>query len=179
MSDAMHPAIVSAQPSQRAESNPDAPLFEGDYLERFDKILSRYPNKRAALLPVLNLAQELRGWLSPETLTRVAEQLELTPAYVRSVATFYTMFATRPVGKYLIQVCAGIGCDLCGAEAVVERLLELTKTRLGETSEDGRYTVMEVECLGACGFATAVQVNDSVYENVKAENVEGLLKELD
>ena len=112
MSDAMHPAIVSAQPSQRADSNPEAPLFEGDYLDRFDKILSRYPNKRAALLPALNLAQELRGWLSAETLTRVAERLELTPAYVRSVATFYTMFATRPVGKYLIQVCAGIGCDL-------------------------------------------------------------------
>jgi NADH:ubiquinone oxidoreductase subunit E len=79
----------------------------------------------------------------------------------------------------LIQICAGIGCDLCGAEDVTERLLELTKTRLGETSEDGKYTVVEVECLGGCGFATIVQVNDQVYENVKAEDVEGLLKELD
>ena len=159
MSDAMHPAIVSAQPSQRADANPDAPLFEGEYQDRFEKILSRYPNKRAALLPALNLAQELRGWLSPQTMTRIAELLELTPAYVRSVASFYTMFATRPVGKYLIQVCAGIGCDLCGAE--------------------GRYTVMEVECLGGCGFATMVQVNDQVYEDIKAEDVEGLLKGLD
>ena len=179
MSDGMHPAIVSAQPSQRAEMNPDAPLFEGEYQDRFEKVLSRYPNKRAALLPTLNLAQELRGWLSPETMARIAELLDLTPAYVRSVASFYTMFATRPVGKYLIQVCAGIGCDLCGAEDVVERLLELTETRLGEASADGKYTVMEVECLGGCGFATMVQVNDQVYEDIKAEDVEGLLKGLD
>jgi len=179
MSDGMHPAIVSAQPSQRAVADPDAPLFAGEYKDRFEKILTRYPNKQAALLPALNLAQEVRGWLAPETLTRVAGLLDLTPAYVRSVATFYTMFATRPRGKYLIQVCAGIGCDLCGAEDVTERLLEATETRLGETSEDGKYTVVEVECLGACGFATVVQVNDQVYENIRAEDVEGLLKELD
>ncbi len=179
MSDGMHPAIVSAQPSQKAVADPDAPLFAGEHKDRFDKVLTRYPDKRAALLPALNLAQEIRGWLAPETLTRVAELLDLTPAYVRSVATFYTMFATRPRGKYLIQVCAGIGCDLCGAEDVTERLLEATGTRLGETSEDGKYTVVEVECLGACGFATVVQVNDQVYENIKAEDVEGLLKELD
>jgi NADH-quinone oxidoreductase E subunit len=179
MSDAMHPAIVSAQPSQRADRDPDAPLFEGEYEDRFEKVLTRYPNKQAALLPTLNLAQEVRGWLAPGTMARVAELLDLTPAYVRSVASFYTMFATRPTGKYLIQVCAGIGCDLCGAEDVTERLLELTKTRLGETSEDGKYTVVEVECLGGCGFATIVQVNDQVCENVKAEDVEGLLKELD
>lgn len=179
MSDGMHPAIVSAQPSQRATGDPDGPLFADEYKDRFEKILTRYPNKRAALLPALNLAQEVRGWLAPETLTRVAELLDLTPAYVRSVASFYTMFSTRPRGKYLIQVCAGIGCDLCGAEGVTERLLEATGTRLGETSQDGRYTVMEVECLGGCGFATMVQVNDRVCENIKAEDVEGLLKELD
>jgi NADH-quinone oxidoreductase E subunit len=179
MSDAMHPAIAGAQPSQRAEKNPDAPLFEGAYKERFDGILTRYPNKRAALLPVLHMAQEIRGWISPETMGRVAELLDLTPAYVRSVASFYTMFALRPVGRYLIQVCVGIGCDLCGAEEVTERFLELTKTRIGETSDDGMYTVVEVECLGACAFPTVVQVNDEVYENVKAEDVEGLLKELD
>ncbi|UCF20139.1 MAG: NAD(P)H-dependent oxidoreductase subunit E [Gemmatimonadota bacterium] len=179
MSESIHPAVCSAQPSQRADKNPDAPLFEGAYKERFDHILSRYPNKRAALLPVLNMAQELRGWLSPATITRVAELLELTPDYVRSVASFYTMFQLRPVGRHLIQVCIGIGCDLCGAEEVVEDLLEATGTRIGETSRDGKYTVVEVECLGACGFPTVVQVNDKVYENVKPEDVEGLMKELD
>ncbi|UCC72663.1 MAG: NAD(P)H-dependent oxidoreductase subunit E [Gemmatimonadota bacterium] len=179
MSDAMHPAIAGAQPSQRAEKRPEAPLFEGAYQDRFEKILTRYPDKRAALLPVLHLAQEVRGWVSPQTIRRVGELLDLTPAYVRSVASFYTMFNLRPVGKYLIQVCVGIGCDLCRAEEVAEKFLELTRTRIGETSEDGKYTVIEVECLGACAFPTVVQVNDKVYENVKAEEVEGLLKELD
>ncbi|MGD8700776.1 MAG: NAD(P)H-dependent oxidoreductase subunit E, partial [Gemmatimonadales bacterium] len=79
MSDGMHPAIVSAQPSQRAVGDPDAPLFEAEYKDRFEKILTRYPDKRAALLPALNLAQEVRGWLAPETLSRVAELLDLTP----------------------------------------------------------------------------------------------------
>ncbi len=179
MSDALHPAVAGAQPSQRAEKNPEAPLFEGDYRDRFERVLSRYPNKQAALLPVLNMAQEIRGWLSPQTIARVAELLELTPAYVRSVASFYTMFSTRPVGKHVIQVCTGIGCDLCGAQAVVDKLLEATGTRIGEVSKDGKYTVVEVECLGACGFPTVVQVNDRVFENVKAEDVEGLLAELD
>ena len=179
MSDTMHPAIVSAQPSQRADKDPNAPLFEAEYQERFEKILSRYPEKRGALLPVLSMAQELRGWLSPESMKRVAELLELTPAYVRSVASFYTMYQLRPVGRHLIQVCTGIACDLCGAEEVVERLLKATGTRIGETSADGRYTVVGVECLGACGFPTVIQVNDRVYENVKAEDVDGLLKELD
>jgi len=179
MSDALHPAVAGAQPSQRAEKNPEAPLFEGDYRERFEQILGRYPNRQAALLPVLNMAQEIRGWLSPQTITRVAELLELTPAYVRSVASFYTMFSTRPLGKHVIQVCTGIGCDLCGAEGVVDKLLEATGTRIGEVSKDGKYTVVEVECLGACGFPTVVQVNDRVFENVKPEDVEGLLGELD
>jgi NADH-quinone oxidoreductase E subunit len=178
MSDALHPAIAGAQPSQRAERSPEAPLFEGEYRDRFEKILTRYPDKRAALLPVLHMAQEVRGWISAETIRRVAELLDLTPAYVRSVASFYTMFSLRPVGRYLIQVCIGIGCDLCGAEDVVEKFLELTNTRIGEVSDDGKYTVVEVECLGACGFPTVVQVNDKVYENVKAEDVAGLLREL-
>lgn len=178
MSESMHPAVAGSQPSQRAEKDPDAPLFEGEYRDRFEKILTRYPDKRAALLPVLAMAQELRGWISADTMARVAELLDLTAAYVRSVATFYTMFNLQPVGKHLIQVCIGIGCDLCGAEDVTKKFLEATGTRIGETSEDGLHTVIEVECLGACGFPTVVQVNDRVYESVTADDVEGLLKEL-
>ncbi len=178
MSDDLHPAVAGARPSQRAESDPDAPLFEGVYKERFEKILSRYPGRLPALLPVLSMAQELRGWLAPETIARVAELLDLTPAYVRSVASFYTMYNLRPVGKYLIQVCTSIGCDLCGAEGVVEKFLEATETRIAEISADGLYTVVEVECLGACGFATVVQVNDRVFESVRVEDVGEILQEL-
>ncbi len=174
----LHPAVAGAQPMYRAENDPDAPLFEGAYKQRFDDILTRYPDKRAAVLPVLAMCQELRGWISSETIERVAELLDLTPAYVLSITSFYTMFRPQPVGKYLIQVCTSIGCDLCGAENVVEKLLAATGTRTGEISEDGLYTVIEVECLGACGFATVVQVNERVYESVKTETVTRLLEEL-
>ncbi len=176
--DRLHPAVAGAQPMHRAEKDPDAPLFEGAYKQRFEDILTRYPEKRAAVIPALAMAQELRGWVSPETIARVAGLLDLTPAYVRSVASFYTMFKLRPVGRHLIQVCMSIGCDLCGSGLVLGEFLKGTKTRMGEISDDGRYTVIEVECLGACGFATVVQVNDQVFENVKPEDVEGLLKDL-
>jgi NADH:ubiquinone oxidoreductase subunit E len=89
------------------------------------------------------------------------------------------MFNLRPVGRHVIQVCIGIGCDLCGAEQVTERFLEATDTRIGEVSADGKHTVVEVECLGACGFPTVVQINDQVYESVTPEKVEGILRELD
>ncbi len=173
-----HPAVAGAEPSKKADASPDAPLFEGISQDRFEKILSRYPNKQAALLPTLHLAQELRGWLAPETIARVAELLELTPAYVRSVASFYTMFYLQPVGKYVIQVCTNIGCELWDGEKVFRRFLAETRTEPGATSADGRYTVMETECLGACGFATAVFINERFYESVTPERVTGILAEL-
>lgn len=142
---------------------------------RLEKILSRYPTKRAALLPLLNFVQETRGWVSTDDMRAVAAALELTPAYVHSIVTFYTMYNRRPVGKYLIQVCTNISCHLHEAQSVLEKFLAETGTRLGETSEDGRFTVMEVECLGACGFATAVQINEDYHENVTPEAVPGIL----
>ena len=175
---AWHPAVAAGQPSQRAERNPDAPLFEGEYAERFEKILTRYPTKRAALLPVLHLAQEVRGWISPQTIERVAELLELTPAQVLATASFYTMYNLKPVGRYLIQVCTNIACDLCGAGPVLKRFLQETKTRLGDVSKDGKYTVIETECLGACGYPTAVFINERFYESVTPERVPSILKEL-
>lgn len=171
----LHPAIAGAQPMHRAETNPEAPLFEGTHQQRFEDILTRYPERMAAIIPVLAMSQELRGWLSPDTIKRVAELLGLTPAYVLSIASFYTMFKLRPVGKHLVQVCTSIVCDLCGASEVLKKFLSATETRPGEISEDGRFTVIEVECLGACGFATVVQVNDQVYENVRPDGVDGLL----
>ena len=161
-----------------AEKDPDAPLFEGPYRERFEKILTRYPDKQAALLPALNLAEELRGHLSPETMDRVAELLELAPAYVRGVATFYTMYNKRPVGAYLVQVCTNISCNICGADEVLEAFLEHTGTELGQTSEDGTFTVVEAECLAACGFPTCVQINSRYYENVSPGDVPDLLERL-
>lgn len=160
------------------ERDPGAPLFEGPYWKRFEKILSRYPDKQAAILPILNLAQEVRGHLSPQALDEVARLLDLSPAHVRGVATFYTMYNRRPVGRYLIQVCTNISCNLCGADEVLAAFLEHTGTQPGETSEDGRFTVVEVECLAACGFPTCVQINSKYYENVTPADVPAILESL-
>lgn len=175
----IHPAVVAAQPFQVAERRPVDRLFaDEEGKDRLEKALSRYPEKKAALLPMLAYAQERNGWLSPGAMEEIAEALDLTPAYVRSVATFYTMYAKRPVGRNWIQVCTCISCHLHGAEEVFEAFLEQTGTRAGEVSEDGEWTVIEAECLGACGFATVVQVNDRYFENVTPDTVPEVLAEL-
>ncbi len=173
-----HAAGAASYPYMLPEKDPEAPLFQGPYQERFEKILTRYPNKRAALLPALNLAEEIRGHVSPETMDRVAELLELSPAYVRGVTSFYTMYNKRPVGRYLVQVCTNISCNLCGAEEVMEAFLRNTDTELGETSSDGNFTVVEAECLAGCGFPTCVQINSEYYENVSTKDVPQILEHL-
>ena len=173
-----HPAGAASYPYMLVEKHPEAPLFEGPYRERFEKILTRYPDARAALLPALNLAHEVRGHVSPESMDRVGELLELAPAYVRGVATFYTMYNKRPVGRFLIQVCTNISCNLCGADEVMDAFLRYSNTDPGETSEDGEFTVMEAECLAGCGFPTCVQINSRYYENVKAGDVPSLCERL-
>jgi NADH-quinone oxidoreductase E subunit len=173
-----HPAGAASYPYMLAEKHPDAPLFEGPYRERFDKILTRYPDKRAALLPALNLAQEVRGHVSPETMDQVGALLELPPAYVRGVATFYTMYNKRPVGRFLIQVCTNISCNLCGADEVMDAFLRYANTEAGETSEDGDFTVIEAECLAGCGFPTCVQINSRYYENLTPADVPSLCERL-
>ncbi len=176
----IHPAAASSQAFQVADIRPIARLFEDDEgRDRLEKALSRYPAKRAALLPMLGYAQERNGWVSDGSMEEIAAALDLTPAYVRSVATFYTMYNMHPVGRHFIQVCTCISCHLHEADEVFERFLAETGTRAGEVSEDGRYTVIEAECLGACGFATAVQVNDRYFENVTPEQVPAILDELD
>lgn len=172
------PGAACSYPYQLADKSPEAPLFEGPFRERLEKILSRYPTKQGALLPTLALAQEIRGHLSPQAMAEVARVLELSPAYVRGVASFYTMYNKAPVGDYLIQVCTNVCCNLCGGDEVLEAFLEHTGTEAGEISEDGRFTVIEAECLGACGFPTAVQINERYFENLSPEDVPAILETL-
>ena len=173
-----HPGTSASHPFMLVERNPDAPLFEGPYRVRFEKIRGRYPTARAALLPALNLAQELRGHISPETMDEVAALLGLSSAYVRGVATFYTMYNKRPVGRFLIQVCTNISCNLCGADEVLAAFLEHTHTEPGDTSADGNFTVVEAECLAACGFPTCVQINERYFEDVSVGDVPDILGRL-
>ncbi len=155
------------------------PVFTGANRQELDTLLSRYPTKMAALLPALWILQRERGWVSDAGMAEVAEVLELTPAYVKGVVTFYTMYHQHPVGKYFIQVCTTSPCGVCGADDVVKAFLHHTRTgELGITSDDDRYTVIEVECLGACGFATPIMINEEFIESVTPETVPEILAKL-
>ena len=155
---------------------PYEPVFVGDRREELDAILGRYPTKMAALLPALWIVQEARGWVSDDAMEEVAGVLGLTPAYVKGVVTFYTMYHQHPVGKYFVQVCTTSPCNICGAEDVVRAFLRATHCEeLGETSPDGRFTVIEVECLGACGFATPVMINAEFLESVTPDTVPAIV----
>ena len=155
---------------------PYEPVFVGARREELDALLGRYPTKMAALLPALWIIQEARGWVSDDAMEEVAQVLGLTPAYVKGVVTFYTMYHQHPVGKYFVQVCTTSPCNVCGAEEVVKAFLKQTKCDdLGVTSPDGKFTVIEVECLGACGFATPVMINSEFLESVTPDTVPAII----
>jgi NADH dehydrogenase (ubiquinone) flavoprotein 2 len=155
------------------------PVFTGKRLDELNAVIARYPTKMAALLPALWMVQEDRGWVSEEGMAEVAKVLELTPAYVKGVVTFYTMYHQHPVAKHFIQVCTTSPCMSCGAEGVVEAFLRHTGCQeLGQESPDGRFQVIEVECLGACGFATPVMINEQFVESVTPEKVPEILASL-
>ncbi len=176
--DGGHPAASATYPYMLTERTPDASLFQGPYLERYEKIRSRFPTAQGALLPTLNLAQEVRGHVSSDTMREAAALLGLSDAYVRGVASFYTMYNKREVGRFLIQVCTNISCNLCGGDEVLAAFLKHLGTEMGETTPDGLFTVTEVECLAACGTPTAVQINSRYFENVTPDDVPALLERL-
>jgi NADH-quinone oxidoreductase E subunit len=163
------------------DPEPYVPVFVAGSAPRaeLDELLTRYPTKMAALLPALWIVQRERGWVSDDAMAEVADVLELTPAYVKGVVTFYTMYHQHPVGRYFIQVCTTTPCHVCGAEGVVDAFLQHTGCgELGVTSADGRFTVIEVECLGACGFATPVMINEQFLESVTPARVPEILAAL-
>ena len=152
------------------------PVFTGPVRAKLEALFPKYPTKQACLLPALWMVQEARGWISPQAMAEVGEVLDLTPAYVRGVATFYTMYHLHPVGRHFIQVCGTSPCHLCGSDDVLRAILKETGCgELGATSPDGRFTVVEVECLGACGFPIPVLVDDDFHDSVTPERVPGLL----
>jgi len=160
-----------------AHTEESQPVFVGKVLDELQTVLQRYPNKMAALLPTLWIAQREHGWISDRIMAEVAEVLGLTPAYVKGVVTFYTMYHQHPVGKNFVQVCTTSPCNICGAEEVVKAFLEQTGAEdAGATSPDGKWTIVEVECLGACGFATPVLVNDDFLENVTPAKVPEIVR---
>jgi NADH-quinone oxidoreductase E subunit len=147
---------------------------------RFDQIITRYPpeRKRSAVLPALYLVQHQQGYITASAMRYVAGLLELTPAEVEDVVSYYTMFYTKPVGTFVLSVCRTLSCALNGAERVTEELCERLHVRPGETDASGTFTVLEVECLGACDRAPVIMVNDAWHELQKPEDVGRLLDDL-
>jgi NADH-quinone oxidoreductase E subunit len=146
--------------------------------DEIQKAAARYPQRRSAVMPALRLAQERYGWLSPDALREVADALDLTPADVEAVATFYDMFNLEPVGRHLVEVCTNLSCALAGAKQVVEALEIELGIAPGETSDDGEVTFRLIECAGGCGYAPVVVVDHAYREPTKPEDVPGLVEEL-
>lgn len=152
--------------------------FSKEAEEQITQLLPKYPNKMAACLPLLWIAQEDFGWISEDAMRLVAERLELPLTHVYGVATFYTMYDKKPVGHYHVQVCTNISCMINDAYDVMGAFERELQIKRGETTDDGVFTLSEVECLAACGGAVCVQVNKDYHEKVTAGHVPALVREL-
>ncbi len=149
--------------------------FSDTARRELEAILSRYPDKEAAILPALHLAQREFGYVSDEAIVYVSGLLGFTPARIEGVATFYTMYNRKPVGKYHLQVCRNISCSLMGAEHLIEHVSKKLGIKPGETTPDGKFTLSKAECLGSCGTAPVMQVNDDYHEELTEEKIDALL----
>ncbi len=142
-------------------------------------LAEQYPDSRTAILPALRLAQEQNGgWLTTESFEQVGEALGLTPAYCQAVASFYDMFHLAPVGRHTIEVCTNLSCALSGAQQVVNAFESELGVAPGETTEDGEITFRAVECLGGCGYATVVAVDNRYRQHVKPEDVPAIVEDV-
>jgi len=143
-----------------------------------EKYFPRYPTKRAALLPALHYIQHEYGHIPMQALQEVAEFMELAPAEVLDTASFYEEYWLRPKGKYLIQVCRSLSCEICDSEKLTSLCREKLGIEVGETSKDGRFTLVELECLGACGTAPVAGVNDVLYEELTPDKLAKIIESL-
>jgi NADH-quinone oxidoreductase E subunit len=154
-------------------------MFSKQAKDQLENILKMYPTKKAALLPALWLAQEeYGGWLPREAMREVAGYLDLPPAEVEGVATFYTMYNKKPIGKFHIEVCHNIACMARGSDELIAHLSERLGVEKGETTEDGMFTLSGAECLGACANAPCLMIGDRYYEDLTPEKADAILEEL-
>ncbi len=145
------------------------------FYEAMDKLVPRYPSRVALLLPALHQAQEEKRWLSQETLDEIATYIDIHPAQVREVASFYTMYNLKPVGKFHLKICTNAACILRGADELVEHCEKKLGIACGSTTADQLFTLAEEECLGACGTAPAMMLNDDYVENLTVSKMDEIL----
>jgi NADH-quinone oxidoreductase E subunit len=155
-------------------------VYTPEHRARFDEIVKRYPpdRRRSAVLPALYLAQQQQGYITANAIRHVAEVLGITRADVEDVVSFYTMFYRKPVGRFVLQVCRTLSCAINGAERVTEALTDTLGIHPGQTDPTGTFTLVEVECLGACDRAPVVMVNDAWHECLKPEDAANLVADL-
>ena len=143
-----------------------------------EEILARYPNPKAACIPVLHVCQEQNGWISEEVMQFVADRLSLSTAHVKGVVTFYTLFNKEPVGKHQVWVCRTLSCALRGSDEILHHCEKRLGISPGQTTKDGKVTLRTAECLASCGTAPMMQVDKKYYENLSIEQVDKILDEL-
>ncbi len=153
-------------------------MISKENIKKVEELRKRFPNSKALTIPVLWIIQEEQGWISDQAVEEIAKLLELPVNHVYGVVSFYTMFNRKPVGKFHIQMCTNVSCQLLGAEKLSEYICRKLNVRVGETTQDKKFTVTEVECLGSCGTAPMMQVNDDYYENLTEEKIDELLRRL-
>lgn len=150
--------------------------LKSEVVEKIKSLSVQYPTKEAALLPALYAVQHEYGWLSRDNMDQVAGLLEVPPVRVYGVATFYTMYHKKSVGKHLIQVCTNISCMINDAEDIVAYLKERLSVQVGQTTEDNLFTLIEVECLGNCGAAPVMKIDEIFYEKLTKEKIDQILE---
>lgn len=147
--------------------------------KRIEEIKKRYPDPKSAVMPALYIAQEELGTITDQAIEWAAEKVGMAPVHVREVATFYTMYYKKPVGKYHVQICRTLSCALCGARKLSEHLKNRLKIGPGEVTPDGMWSYEEVECLGSCGTAPMCEINDCYFENLTVEKFEQILARIE
>jgi NADH-quinone oxidoreductase E subunit len=152
--------------------------FTEENFDRIKKILEKYPEKQAAVMPVLYIAQEQNGWISVEVMKEIAALLDMQESDVLGVATFYTMYHKKPAGKYHLQVCTNVSCMLRGGYEIYKAYQEKLGITNGEVTADGKFSLEEVECMGSCGTAPMIAVNEDYFENLSTEKSLEILKSL-
>ena len=152
--------------------------FKKETLEEFNEIVKRYPDKQAATIPALHLMQRDQGYVSNESLEYIAGLLDLPVSTVHSTVSYYTMFYREEMGKYVIQVCSTLSCYILGSKNIVDHIENKLGIKAGETTEDRKFSLIKVECLGACGTAPVIRINDDYYEDLTIEKVDEILNSL-
>ena len=152
--------------------------FNENTRKKLAETSERLPDRHSLMIPALAMAQKDFGYISTEAMELIANELEVTVAEVKAVATFYTMFNKKPVGKYHIQVCQNLTCSILGAEPLITYLEKKLDIACGETSKDKMFTLSRVECLGSCGTAPVMQINDDYYENLTTQKIDEILATL-